>query len=198
MTNVNGVSTLDLSAVVLNVTVTDPGSAGFVTAYASGTPPPSTSNLNYAVGQTVPNLVIAPVSADGGVVLHNTSAGSVHSVVDVSGYFSGSPSSGWTPARGRQSSSGIARCGVVSLVDVLRCRRRERKLADHFQRHVVDELGQRSSRQFSTYRAHQARSASLPRPMASQLLTGRRGRLAHHPMNRVPSQPSRAPSRRGA
>ncbi|WP_234760246.1 hypothetical protein, partial [Arthrobacter alkaliphilus] len=44
------------SAVVVNLTVTQPNSFGFLTAYASGSTKPVSSNVNYAGGQTVPNL----------------------------------------------------------------------------------------------------------------------------------------------
>jgi hypothetical protein len=75
------------SAVVMNLTVTEPRSFGFLTAYASGTGKPNASNVNYSAGQTVPNLVVVPVGADGNVTVFNSSAGSAHVVADVSGYF---------------------------------------------------------------------------------------------------------------
>jgi hypothetical protein len=50
--------------------------------------PPPTSNLNYVAGQTVPNLVVAKVSASGYVGFYNN-AGSVHVIVDVAGWFAG-------------------------------------------------------------------------------------------------------------
>jgi hypothetical protein len=56
-----------VTAVVLNVTVTDATNPGFVTVWGDGAQP-STSNLNIGrAGQTVPNLVLAPVGADGKV-----------------------------------------------------------------------------------------------------------------------------------
>ena len=53
-----------ISAVSLNVAVTNPDAAGFVTVYPCG-PRPFTASGNYVAGQTVSNAVIAPVSADG-------------------------------------------------------------------------------------------------------------------------------------
>ena len=82
-----GVPATGVSAVVLNVTVTGPATEGFLTAYASGAARPASSNLNFTAGQTVPNLVIAPVGADGKVALFNGGAGAVHVIADVSGYF---------------------------------------------------------------------------------------------------------------
>ncbi|MET3806349.1 hypothetical protein ABIB25_003364 [Nakamurella sp. UYEF19] len=76
-----------VSGVVLNVTVTQPGNAGYVTVYPGGTAKPTTSNLNYLKGQTVPNLVFAPVGADGKVRLYTSAT--AHLIADVSGYYLG-------------------------------------------------------------------------------------------------------------
>lgn len=82
-----------VTAVVLNLTVTDAASAGFVTAYPAGESLPDSSNLNYGPGNTRPNLVIVQVSSDGYVDLTNSSKGSVDLVADVSGYFTASQAS---------------------------------------------------------------------------------------------------------
>ena len=82
-----GVPASGVSAVVLNVTATAATNEGFLTVYASGGSRPLSSNLNFIAGQTVPNLVIAPVGADGKVLLYNGSVGTVHMLADVSGYF---------------------------------------------------------------------------------------------------------------
>ena len=84
----SGVPTSGVTAVVLNVTVTDCQYAGFVTVYASGTAQPGTSNLNFASGTTVPNQVVVAVGSDGAVVLHSTSPGGVQLVADIEGYIS--------------------------------------------------------------------------------------------------------------
>jgi len=86
VTGRGGVPVSGVTAVVLNVTVTQPASQGFITVYAGGTTRPSASNLNFLAGQTVPNLVIAPVATDGTVSLFNGSAGTVQLIADVSGY----------------------------------------------------------------------------------------------------------------
>lgn len=75
------------AAVVFNLTVTEPSSFGFITAYASGTDRPDASNVNYAPGQTVPNLVTVPVGVDGRVTLFNRSGGTVQLIADVAGYY---------------------------------------------------------------------------------------------------------------
>jgi len=87
-----GVPDSGVSAVVLNVTVTAPTKAGFLSVYGEGDALPGTSNLNFVAAQTVPNLVIAAVGTDGKVALHNSSGGTVQLVADVSGYYrSGAP-----------------------------------------------------------------------------------------------------------
>ena len=64
--------------------------AGHITVYPDGTSLPTASNLNFTAGETVPNLVITPVGADGKVDLYNGSSGTVQLIADVSGYFLGS------------------------------------------------------------------------------------------------------------
>jgi hypothetical protein len=76
------------AAVMLNVTVTEPTSAGFITVWPSGGARPLASSLNFVTNQTVPNLVLAKVGAGGAVDLYAHSP-SAHLVVDLVGYFSG-------------------------------------------------------------------------------------------------------------
>jgi hypothetical protein len=105
-----------VGAVVLNVTVTGATASSFLTVYPDGKPRPNSSNLNFVTAQTVPNLVIAPVGADGMVDIYNAS-GHVQVIADVSGWFAtGSPAaagglSPLTPARvldTRNRTGGIA------------------------------------------------------------------------------------------
>ncbi len=72
------------TAVVLNVTAASPSADGFVTVWPCGALPLA-SNLNFTPGHTVPNLVMAPVSADGKVCLYT--AGATDLVADVAGWF---------------------------------------------------------------------------------------------------------------
>jgi hypothetical protein len=83
-----GVPGSGVAAVVLNVTVTQPQVAGFLTVYADKAARPLASNLNFSAGETVPNLVVAPVSPTGVVDLFNGSGGTVQILADVSGWFS--------------------------------------------------------------------------------------------------------------
>ncbi|WP_158734402.1 PKD domain-containing protein [Streptomyces sp. NRRL F-2747] len=93
----NGSIPADVTAVVLNVTVTGTTSGGHVTAFADGDDKPSTSNVNFVPGQTVPNLVIVPVGENGYVNLYNGGWESVDLIADVTGYFTQTASSGYTP-----------------------------------------------------------------------------------------------------
>ncbi|AUG81325.1 hypothetical protein CFP65_6680 [Kitasatospora sp. MMS16-BH015] len=70
---------------VLNVTVTNTSTPGFLTAYPYGTERPLASNLNWTAGQTIPNQVVVPVK-NGKISLYNGSTGSTDLVVDVLGY----------------------------------------------------------------------------------------------------------------
>jgi hypothetical protein len=83
-----GVPGSGVAAVVLNVTVTAPTSGGYISVYPDGVTRPLASNLNFSANETVPNLVIAPVGADGRVDFYNGSGGSAHLIADVSGWFS--------------------------------------------------------------------------------------------------------------
>ncbi|MFN8021686.1 MAG: hypothetical protein U0Q03_09195 [Acidimicrobiales bacterium] len=73
------------TSVALNVTVTNPTDAAYLTVYPSGAPRPTASNLNVLRGQTVPNLVLAGVG-DGGKVSVFLNKGSADVVIDVLGY----------------------------------------------------------------------------------------------------------------
>ncbi len=75
-----------VSAVVLNVTVTDTTAPSFLTVWPQGDPRPLASNLNFEAGETVPNRVIVPVGPSGQISIYNDS-GSANVVVDVGGWF---------------------------------------------------------------------------------------------------------------
>ncbi len=83
---VGGVPLTGVDAVVLNVTVTQPTAQGFLTVFPSGTAWPLASNLNFLPNQTIPNLVVAKVGADGKVAVYNY-AGSSHVIFDIVGWY---------------------------------------------------------------------------------------------------------------
>src|SRR5260370_6741436 len=83
----------------MNVTVTGATAGSYVTVYPDGQPRPGTSSLDFAKGETIPNLVIVPV-VDGKVDFYNL-AGTVNIIADMTGYYSprGSPVTSPNPAR---------------------------------------------------------------------------------------------------
>ncbi|HEY0519406.1 MAG TPA: hypothetical protein VGC84_07920, partial [Ilumatobacteraceae bacterium] len=83
--NGRGPVAADATAVVLNITVTEPSIAGFATVYPCGQPRPEASNLNFVAGQTVPNQVISQVGAGGKVCIYALEPTQV--IADVMGYF---------------------------------------------------------------------------------------------------------------
>ncbi|NNN22657.1 MAG: hypothetical protein HKL80_11730 [Acidimicrobiales bacterium] len=76
-----------VSAVVLNVTVTDTTSSGYLTLWPQGSTQPYTSDLNWVKGDTIANQVIVPVGANGEVSAIESGT-SADLVVDVIGYYS--------------------------------------------------------------------------------------------------------------
>jgi hypothetical protein len=81
------------TAVVLNVTVTGPTSAGYLTVFPGDVSPPTASNLNFVPNETVPNLVVVRVPASGEIDFLN-SGGNTHVIADVVGYYDGNRSGG--------------------------------------------------------------------------------------------------------
>src|ERR1700694_1663049 len=103
-----GLPATGVAAVVLNVTVTGPTQPSYVTVFPTGGAHPNASNLNFVVGQTVPNRVIVKVGANGtpGWVSFFNAAGSTQIIADIGGWFSdgtaaatGSRFVGGTPPR---------------------------------------------------------------------------------------------------
>ncbi|MFD9518599.1 hypothetical protein ACFWAW_15085, partial [Streptomyces sp. NPDC059979] len=85
VTGTAGIPAAGVTAVVLNVTATDPTTASHVSVYPNGTTRTSASNLNFTAGQTIPNLVVVPV-VNGKVSFYNN-AGSVDLIADIAGYY---------------------------------------------------------------------------------------------------------------
>ena len=92
-----------ITAVALNVTVTQEKAIGVLAAYndedAYGDPmtDPGTSNLNFSKDKDDANLVIVPVGKDGVIDFHNESTGSTQVVADIEGYFSTGSVVGYYP-----------------------------------------------------------------------------------------------------
>jgi hypothetical protein len=72
---------------LLNVTAIGGSAAGFLVAYPAGTSEPATSNIDYAAGEVVANLVLG-ATGGGTAEIDNASSGTVDLDVDCSGYLS--------------------------------------------------------------------------------------------------------------
>jgi hypothetical protein len=83
-----GVPASGATAVVMNLTVTEPDSPGWMAATPTGIGA-TTSNANFGPGDTVPNLVICKLGGDGRVSVQGAGAGA-HVIGDVFGYFGAS------------------------------------------------------------------------------------------------------------
>ncbi|MHB8313648.1 MAG: hypothetical protein ACYDD0_10175, partial [Candidatus Dormibacteria bacterium] len=105
---VGGVPATGVSAALLNVTVSNPAAAGYLTVFPTGLARPTASNLNWIKGQTLANRVVVPVGSGGQISLYNQS-GTTNVVVDVDGYFSS----------GSVSSSNLSLFSALSPVRVL-------------------------------------------------------------------------------
>jgi hypothetical protein len=73
-------------AVVVNVTVTGPAGAGFVTVWPDSTTRPLASTLNYTAGQTVANAATVGLGPSGGLAFYSRADADL--VLDVAGWFS--------------------------------------------------------------------------------------------------------------
>jgi hypothetical protein len=83
----HGIPRTGVSAVTVNLTVTGPTRSGYLTAYPDGGSRPVVSNLNFSSGQTVADLAVVPVGADGSILLYNGSIGTVQMIADLAGYY---------------------------------------------------------------------------------------------------------------
>lgn len=79
----------DARSVSLNVTATAETAVGYLTLYPGGTSTPLASTLNFLAGRTRANNAVTPLSSDGlgRLMVTSGSAGTVHVVLDVNGYF---------------------------------------------------------------------------------------------------------------
>ncbi len=78
---------VDATAVVANITVTEPTSSGFLTVWPTGDPRPLVSNLNFVVGDSVPNSALLTLGLRGAVDVFNSS-GLTHVIIDIVGWLS--------------------------------------------------------------------------------------------------------------
>ena len=75
-------------AVSVNLTVTQPSTAGLLRLYPDGISIPGASALNYKAGQTRANNNLAGLGATGGLVVRcEQPSGSAQVIIDVNGYY---------------------------------------------------------------------------------------------------------------
>jgi hypothetical protein len=77
------------AAAILNVTVTDPDAAGYLTVWPCGSPPPTASNVNFGGGETIANLVVSAPGTGDAVCLMPSQR--THVVVDLDGLVRSGP-----------------------------------------------------------------------------------------------------------
>jgi len=100
-------------AVALNITVTKPTAASYLTVWPDGATQPTVSNLNFTPGQTIANRVMVMVANGGKVSIYNA-AGTVQVIADLNGSFtdpttlvSGARFQGLQPTRILDTRNGI-------------------------------------------------------------------------------------------
>jgi len=77
------------SGLILNVTITQPGAAGFVTVYPGGQGVPPTSTINFRANVTRANSAIVRLGSGGvlNAVTGQPTGTTVHLIIDIAGYF---------------------------------------------------------------------------------------------------------------
>jgi len=75
-----------VGAAWLNLTVTGGTAPGWLTAYATGEPRPTTASLNFGTAETRAGLTLAKLGAGGRTTIYNGSSKPVHLVVDAFGW----------------------------------------------------------------------------------------------------------------
>jgi hypothetical protein len=77
------------TSISVNVTIAAPASAGWLALFPGNSTWSGTTAVNFSAGQTRANNAVVLLSTDGtgAVAVHNGSAGSVHFILDVNGYF---------------------------------------------------------------------------------------------------------------
>jgi len=81
-----------ITAVVVNVTVTNTAAAGFLTVFpGSSATVPLAADITWAAHQTIGNLVVANLGTTGALDIFNGSAGRADVIVDIEGYYSATP-----------------------------------------------------------------------------------------------------------
>jgi len=102
-----GVPSTGVTAVAINVTVTNTTASSYLTVYPAGVALPAASNLNWVAGETVPNLVHVPLGTGGQVTVFNF-AGSADVIFDVDAYLTA-----WATSGGSAGYTPVTPCRIV-------------------------------------------------------------------------------------
>jgi hypothetical protein len=84
------------SSVMLNLTVTNPASDGWMRTWPCGQPTPATSNVNFRMGQTISNTALIAMGTSGRVCFQASTA--IDLMVDVVGWHGAGGVDGFVPA----------------------------------------------------------------------------------------------------
>jgi hypothetical protein len=79
------------TAVAVDVTVTQETSSGHLVAYPDGSQVPLTSSTNFSAEVTNTGYQIVPIGIDGKIAFYNSSGGTTHLLVDITGYYASDP-----------------------------------------------------------------------------------------------------------
>lgn len=77
----------DAKSIAVNVTATEASAPGFLTIVRGDAPTTETSTINFREGLTRSNNAVVPLSSESAIAVTNGGAGTVHFILDVTGYF---------------------------------------------------------------------------------------------------------------
>ncbi|MFN8040870.1 MAG: fibronectin type III domain-containing protein [Acidimicrobiales bacterium] len=101
------------ATVIGNLTVTQPGAAGYTTAFPCSGDRPLASNNNYLAGQTIPNFAVVQADANGNICLYTKAAG--HLIWDQVGATTAFGVSAPTRVFDSRTSGKLAKDGVATV-----------------------------------------------------------------------------------
>jgi hypothetical protein len=109
----------DAVAITGNLTVVGQTKAGYLSITKTSIPNPTTSTLNFPLGDTRANGVSVPLNGSGALwIVYKASGGSTHVILDVTGYYRNDPSGllfyPLTPGRLLDSRPGVVLSGLTS------------------------------------------------------------------------------------
>ena len=129
-------------AVVTNLTVTGGTAAGDLAIFPTGTPSPQGATaINFRAGQTRANNFVARLGTTGDIaVFTEMPSGSVHLIIDVSGYFEDPPAA---PISTYVATANLTTFGVTPAARCAHSRRRRERLAERAVRGAAESRTRR-------------------------------------------------------